>query len=76
MMTTSLLTGERGEEVSSKARLPAELAKGGWLLLKYLFLLGCLYKGVSSGSRHPCSTVLLSGPRALQDTLPPLLPLC
>jgi len=28
MMTTSLLTGERGEEVFSEARHPAALAKG------------------------------------------------
>jgi hypothetical protein len=28
MMTTSLLIGERGEEVFSEARLPAGLAKG------------------------------------------------
>jgi hypothetical protein len=29
MMTRSLLTGERAEEVFSEARLPAVLAKGG-----------------------------------------------
>jgi RsiW-degrading membrane proteinase PrsW (M82 family) len=48
MMTTSLFIGERGEEVSSEAQLPAELAKGGWLLL--FLLLGWLYRGVSERS--------------------------
>jgi hypothetical protein len=48
MMTTSLFIGERGEEVSSEAQLPAELAKGGWLLL--FVLLGWLYRGVSERS--------------------------
>ena len=33
MMTTSLFIGERAEEVFSEVRLPAMLAKGGWLQL-------------------------------------------
>ena len=47
-MTTSLFSLERGEEVFSKARLPAKLAKGGWLL--FFLLLGWLYRGVSERS--------------------------
>jgi hypothetical protein len=36
MMTTSLFIGERGEEVSSEAQLPAELAKGvGFYFFSY-----------------------------------------